>query len=135
MTEPSHKPILCLDFDGVIHSYENGWQNGAIYGTPTPGFFDWLVEAQEHFTIVIYSSRSKDPDGVAAMGAWLIDHAALWRAETGRPLTLNVGFAHQKPPAFLTIDDRALTFEGDWKHYPPADLRAFKPWNQRETVQ
>ena len=35
----------------------------------------------------------------------------------------------EKPPAMITIDDRALTFDGTW---PDLDaLLAFKPWNKR----
>ena len=115
------KPILCLDFDGVIHSYERGWQDGEIYGTPTEGFRDWSLRAVEHFRLVVYSSRSKD--GTQPMKNWMLRHGL-------NPDLFE--FAHEKPPAFLTIDDRALTFEGRWGELHPKILRAFKPWNAKQ---
>ena len=40
-----------------------------------------------------------------------------------------IRFAHHKPPALVTIDDRALTFDGTW---PTMDeIKNFKPWNKR----
>lgn len=131
-----NKPILCLDFDGVIHSYERGWQHGEIYGTVTPGFFEWLEDARQHFKIVIYSSRSKTEDGVTAMTMWLHKQRNDWLAEGGQrdpvePLTIE--FAHEKPAAFLTIDDRAITFLGRWDWLHSAALLAFKPWNVPRT--
>lgn len=119
-------PILCVDFDGVIHSYEHGWRNGEIYGTVTPGFFTWLVIAQEYFRVVVYSSRSADPAGTDKMKSWLARH-------NGGVLPPRLEFTAQKPPAFLTIDDRAVCFRGDWHELNPAKLREFKPWMNRLT--
>jgi len=132
------KPILCLDFDGVIHSYERGWQGGDIYGTVTPGFFEWASEAKKHFQLVIYSSRSKDADGKTAMWSWLKHQWGSWRhhgagQEHPDPIVYDeFEFAHEKPPAFLTIDDRALTFRGNWSDYPPEGLLTFRPWMASE---
>lgn len=130
------KPIICIDFDGVIHSYERGWQNGEIYGTVVPGFFEWVERVRDHFKLVIYSSRSTDDDGVIAMGAWLHKQRNDWiKAGGHRNPTepLEIEFAHEKPPAFLTIDDRAIRFDGDWNAPELAAdaLHNFKPWMQR----
>lgn len=114
-------PILCLDFDGVIHSYEHGWRDGSIYGTVTPGFLTWLAIAQEYFRIVIYSSRSAQPNGTEQMKQWLA-------RQNGGTLPTGLEFSASKPPAFLTIDDRAVCFRGDWHELNPATLREFKPW-------
>lgn len=118
-------PILCLDFDGVIHSYEHGWKKGDIYGTVTEGFFEWLPLAQQYFHIVIYSSRSAMKGGVEAMKAWLARH-------NGGILPDGLEFAREKPPAFLTIDDRAICFKGNWLDLDPSRLRKFKPWMQMD---
>ena len=126
------KPILCIDFDGVIHRYSNGWQGGVIYDDATDGFFEWAEKAAQFFTLTIYSSRSKDEDGRAAMMGWMFEQRRKWREKGGKHETeapLSFGFADEKPAAFLTIDDRAVCFDGDWSKLEPEKLRAFKPWN------
>lgn len=132
MSDAVRKPILCIDFDGVIHSYDRGWQDGVIYGTVVPGFFEWAERAQENFTLVVYSSRSTSVEGLAAMQKWMSEQLGEWSAENGRPSRPSIyyEFAHKKPPAFLTIDDRAILFNGDWAspQYDPALLLQFKPW-------
>lgn len=113
------RPILCLDFDGVLHWYRNGWQSATLIDDePVPGAVEFVTQAQEFFTVMVYSSRSSYPGGIEAMRDWMRRH--------GFP---EVGFATQKPAAFLTIDDRALTFSGSWPD--PAALRAFQPWTRQ----
>lgn len=138
------KPILCLDFDGVIHSYSSGWQGiDVIPDPPVPGVFDWIRRAANHFRIVIYSSRSKEAAGIKAMLDWFKRHddEVYVRGDTAfelqeaasivTPITHLVAFANEKPSAFLTIDDRAIRFQGDWSKIDPVDLLTFQPWNRR----
>jgi hypothetical protein len=122
----SNRPIICIDFDGVIHSYERGWQGGVIYGNVTEGFFEWALEAQKHFSLVVYSSRSSNPEGREEMMRWL-DVQVRKQFPNDIP-ELHLEFAHEKPPAFLTIDDRAVTFNGDWSVLSVEFLKNFKPW-------
>lgn len=129
------KPILCLDFDGVIHKYTSGWKGATVISdSATPGFFEWAERAAQHFQLVIYSSRSKEPAAIEAMQFWLQAERIRWREGGGThkiEAPLSFEFASEKPAAFLTIDDRAITFQGDWSMLEPEALLAFKPWNKK----
>ena len=127
------KPILCVDFDGCIHGYQSGWKGAAVIpDPPVPGALRWLLDASRLFTIAVYSSRSKEPAAIDAMRRWLHDHAYRELSAKDAFELLNiVTFAREKPPAFLTIDDRCVVFEGDWSKLDPETLLRFKPWNQK----
>ena len=135
-TDPAPKKILCVDFDGVIHSYKSKWiDEKTIPDLPVDGAIPWLYDATRVFRVVIYSSRSKTKDGIAAMRKWLAMHA-LYMLGPEHPMATgesDVEFSNEKPAAFLTIDDRAITFHGDFTTLSPEELLKFEPWNKRET--
>jgi hypothetical protein len=117
------KPILCVDFDGVIHSYSSGWTGAhEAKDPPVPGAMEFLAGASNHFDVQVYSSRSCQPGGEGCMYQYILKHG-------GRELAQVLKFPKEKPAAFLTIDDRALTFFGEW--WDPEALLDFKPWNKR----
>ena len=128
------KPIICIDFDATIHSYGHGWQDGEIYGDVLPGFFAWYEVASKLFTVVIYSSRSKDITLRSAMADWLRMQYRRWRREQvdAAPFEAEFTFTDVKPPAFLTIDDSAIQFQGTWEDpaLNPETLSNFKPWHK-----
>lgn len=120
-------PTICVDFDGVIHSYSSGWKGVEVVADePVPTALEWLedmLEVDSGVKPVIYSSRSKEPEGIKAMKEWFaihgMNHEKLERLE----------FPTQKPAAFLTIDDRAICFTGS---FPSAEeMKNFKPWNKQ----
>ena len=124
------KPILCLDFDGVIHSYVSRWQGATtIPDPPTEGAIAFMLAALDKFDVVIFSSRSNQPGGIAAMQGWLKEHAGqAWHESPAGPGIESVRFVTEKPPALVTIDDRAITFTGQWPEV--STLLAFKPWHK-----
>lgn len=113
------KPILCLDFDGVLHSYSSGWQGAdVIIDPPVEGALDFIREAVKHFEVHIFSSRSGQDGGIDAMRWWLTDYFA---GGGDRELTsvdhavlAQIHWPTEKPPAFVSIDDRCLLFTGVW---------------------
>lgn len=131
------KPILCLDFDGVIHSYDSGWKGAdVIPDPPVPGAIAFILEATEHFRVAIFSSRTNQPGGLAAMQYWLlgqlnkhVDRGTMHDRQEMEDRRSRIEWPLEKPPAFLTIDDRAITFTGEWPSIE--DLKNFKPWNKQ----
>ena len=118
----SRKPILCLDFDGVCHSYTSKWQGPEVIpDPPVDGLADFLEDAIKLFDVQIFSTRSSMPGGTKAMRMWL------W-AHTNEEIVEAVKFPTKKPPAMVTLDDRAITFDGVFPEVE--ELLKFKPWNK-----
>lgn len=115
---------ICLDFDGVVHSYASGWQGAdVIPDLPVPGAFDFIKRALKYGSVYIHSCRSHQNGGMAAMQKWYAGHG-------GPP---GVEWPIVKPPAKVYIDDRGFRFQGDW----PAvvDLLTLKPWMERASAE
>lgn len=128
------KPILCLDFDGVIHSYSSGWKGpDVIPDPPVDGAMRFIWDASDHFIVAIFSSRSNQSGGIPAMKRYVAEHfRSYWAADrtTCDDKLSAISWPREKPPAMITIDDRALTFDGTW---PAIEmLKEFQPWNKRQ---
>ncbi len=134
------KKILCIDFDGVIHSYKSGWKGPrTIPDDPVPGMLEFIKEFLDEkcdcpdsicamapsmdWELHIYSSRSKYMFARRAMKQWMMKHGFDYRYFEV------IKFPTKKPPAVVTIDDRAICFDGK----PPDinDIINFKPWNKQ----
>jgi hypothetical protein len=98
------------------------------------GWWAWLEAAVQVGQVAIYSSRSATPEGIAAMKAWLTTKACEhYPSHTEAFYWLEkIGWPDRKPPAWVTIDDRGVTFTGRWDapELAPERLAAFKPWMQ-----
>jgi hypothetical protein len=134
------KPILVLDFDGVMHSYTSGWKGATeIPDPPVKGMVQFLRSAIDVFDVQVLSSRSKEPGGIEAMQRWLQQRVYEYYDcvfhmgspqdfDSANEVLSSVKFATEKPAAFVTLDDRAITFMGVWPDV--SWLRGFKPWNK-----
>lgn len=130
--DPS-KPVLSLDFDGVLHKYNSGWEGAdVIADDPVDGAMRFLTDAVEKFNVHIFSTRSHQVGGVEAMWSWIRNHLHVYwedMPEVADKVLARISFPKFKPPANVLIDDRALCFMGDW---PDLDeVLTFKPWNKR----
>ena len=128
------KKLLCVDFDGVLHSYMTPWQGADVVSDPpVDGAMEWLIdmELSEDYQVCIYSSRSRYRAGIRAMKEWVegwmghVDPQVYDQEQIDATLK-NLVFLSQKPPAYLTIDDRAICFRGVFPTIQ--DMDDFRLW-------
>jgi hypothetical protein len=99
------KKTICLDFDGVIHSYTSGWQGEEIINDPPIfGTRDSIIRLREMgFTILIHSCRCRSATGRLAIEEYFLRH------------DIKVdGICEHKPQADFYVDDRGIKFDGVW---------------------
>lgn len=122
---------LSIDFDGVIHSYEKGWQNGEIYGHVLPGFFDFVITNLNNYKFCIFSTRSSDPVLKQKMIDWLESEFQKYLDSSGYFVDYQIfHYPSEKPKAFASIDDRAVRFCGYWNN----DLVPQQTWIEEQHV-
>jgi hypothetical protein len=98
------QPTICLDFDGVLHGYSQGWHDGTIYDPPTPGSVAAVRRLYDHgYNLVVCSCRASAPKQREDIRAYVRKHYGII-----------VTVSDTKPPAVVYIDDRAVEYRGDW---------------------
>jgi hypothetical protein len=97
---------IAIDFDGVIHKYSKGWQDGTIYDEPMEGSLDAIKQLAVNNKLIIFSTRAKGDGNLAEMKHWLDKHGFL-------PFISEI--THEKAIASIYIDDRGLRFN-DWSN-------------------
>lgn len=107
---------MAIDFDGTLNQYD-GWRGPTHASDPMPGALEFVNRAVKHFNVVVVSSRCNTMEGIGFVLGWLNQHGFPSLEVTG-----------SRPPAFVSIDDRAITFDGDWSKIDLDALRTFKPW-------
>ena len=95
------RKTVAIDFDGVIHRYSKGWQDGVIYDEPMPGAIDALFKLHKHYNLVIFTCREDS----AAVSQWLIQ-----QMREQRGCYFDIPVTNVKPIAMIYIDDRGLRF-------------------------
>jgi hypothetical protein len=81
------------------------------------------------FEVAVVSTRSHQAGGRAAMAEWLQQHGTNTLRAAMRKTRLY--FPEVKPPALMTIDDRARRFDGPGTFPSVGEIQAFQPWFKR----
>jgi len=95
------KSVIGIDFDGVIHSYSKGWQDGSIYDKPIAGTSEALTELlNKGYELFIFTARP-----IKGIKEWL-------EANFEDKRISEIKITNKKLPAQLYIDDRGYRFKG-----------------------
>jgi hypothetical protein len=125
------RKTIAVDFDGVIHKYSKGWQDGSIYDGEVEGAIDAIHRLTLEYNVFILSIRSP-----YQIKFWLEEQFDTWHSVfQPDPFKLEVipwwkfwkkfwnkrgvvGITNKKLVFDVMIDDRCIPFYGDWKEIP-----------------
>lgn len=113
------RKTIVFDFDGVIHKYSKGWQDGSIYDEPVEGIKDLINALHQDYDIVIVSTRARELSGQIAIERYMQDNHIEYDCITSI-----------KVPAIIYVDDRSICFDGNVDHLSE-QIKSFKQWQQK----
>lgn len=106
------KSNILVDLDGVLNTYTGGFDENYIPPVKS-GAAEFLTALSEKYIVKIFTTRNR-----------LL--ASKWLIENGLDKYV-ADVTNIKEPAILHIDDRALTFQGDFDE-TLRKIKAFKVW-------
>ncbi|MCL4367099.1 hypothetical protein M1563_02930 [Patescibacteria group bacterium] len=104
------KKAICVDFDGVIHQYSQGWLDGSVYDKPIKGAKRSLAHiVKSGFEVIIFTTRlnsevNSDTDQqLEKIKEWLTKYGFREQQHYHRITAI-------KPQATAYIDDHGVEF-------------------------
>lgn len=137
----SEQRLICFDFDGVLYTYESGWQGLTnLVDPPVEGALPFIRQCfAQGCEVAIWSMRTardrylegdnihgyhfspERDQGIKAIQKWLL----YWGLEP--ELVSRIEFPFGKCNYTLIVEDRGFRFRG--KDYPDiSDVDALEPW-------
>ncbi len=108
-----HKKIISIDFDGVLNDYDGNYSKD-ILPPIKKGAETFLKKLSKDYTITIYTARDRN-----SVFDWLKENNLIKYIKDITNM--------KNPISSITLDDRAICFEGDFeKAYKK--ILAFKPY-------
>lgn len=122
------KRTICIDFDGVLHDYSEGFKGKDVFGDMLPNADKGTqLLKKKGWTIIIYTTRPK----TAKLEKWLKDHKIAYdyiNENPNQPEDSKGG----KLIADIYLDDRGMRFNGQWSEWLMEEIAGFQPWQEQE---